>query len=368
MTGVTKISLDSFNIFTDITTFPLTAEMFGFSESELRQLISQTIDIEKYGLTVESILARMKAYYKGYRFCGDGESSVYNASMCLYYLQYLGLSNKEPESLLDSNFSVDVSKIEGILSLGDDPQFLREVVEKALLGQKIDFNGLVSFNLNRNEALSHYVLLSILFYLGYLTFSEHSNKELVCPNWSIREKFFRMYFERITRIGPVVFDRNAMHPAFDALSQGDILPFLEETANTLKAQICTHGFSFMSETALKTAFLMAAQPSIQFAKLEKADKEAFDLGYTSLVFEPKPGAQAKNAFLLELKYLPKKSASPAQIEKKLNEAIAQLSRYASDLSEPKKPLKKAAVVFVGTDMVRCEIETFPGEWSQKPLA
>ena len=135
ITGVTSISLDSmtsgFNIARNLTLNPAFSTMLGFTDSELRGLIPQLVDIERYGHSVDEIFDHMKVLYDGYRFSPDSEASVFNASMCLYYLGEIAETGHEPAVLLDPAFSVDLSKIEGVLSLGRKA-FVEEVVADVL--------------------------------------------------------------------------------------------------------------------------------------------------------------------------------------------------------------------------------------------
>ncbi len=43
----------------------------------------------------------MKELYNGYRFSPDSDISVFNASMCLYYLGCLRENDQEPLQVLD---------------------------------------------------------------------------------------------------------------------------------------------------------------------------------------------------------------------------------------------------------------------------
>ena len=85
ITGVTSISIDSmtsgFNIATNCTTFPAFADLFGFTEAELRDLVPQVLDIEQLGLWLDDLIARMKEWYNGYRFSPQNSATVFNPTM-----------------------------------------------------------------------------------------------------------------------------------------------------------------------------------------------------------------------------------------------------------------------------------------------
>ena len=87
ITGVAPITLDSltsgFNISSDMTQDERFNEMMGFTEKELRELMTELgIDIENQ----ENILPIMKENYDGYKFSKRGKEKIYNSNMCLYFL------------------------------------------------------------------------------------------------------------------------------------------------------------------------------------------------------------------------------------------------------------------------------------------
>ena len=182
-------------------------------------------------------------------------------------------------------------------------------------GRSVDFNGLVDVKLNERPRSTATRCSRGSF---YLTFEEGSSRRLICPNKAVREQFFRIYFERIRGIGALRFDRRTMDPAMCALANGDIEPFLRTVSETLRLKIGLHGISHLNEMALETAFLMAADLTGDFDV--RAEPEAQGSGYADLYFAPKPDSRAQCAYMLELKYLPKKSARASTIEAKMAQA------------------------------------------------
>lgn len=195
ITGVTSISLDSmtsgFNITKNLTMSPSFASITGFTNEELRKLISEIVDINRYGHTIDEIFDRMKVLYDGYRFSPDSKITVFNSSMCLYYLSAIAETNREPAVLLDPSFSIDISKIDGILSLGKK-SFVESVVEDVLFDKPIDSLGISpAIKLNASAGLSDRDLLTALVFMGFLTFSSSDPDCLVCPNRVVKDLFFQ---------------------------------------------------------------------------------------------------------------------------------------------------------------------------------
>lgn len=193
ITGVTPITLDSitsgFNIACNISGYPGIAEYFGFTPEELRPLIDTVLKKISYRKTTEEVFFRMKDYYNGYRFSKNNNSSVFNASMCLYYLNYIRHNGAEPDQLSDPAVSPAIKKINGILSCGNAEE-IRAIVKNVLSGYSIPIDTLnTKLNLNKLCELSRTELLSVFYYLGYLTYAPEG-RGLVCPNKAIRESFF----------------------------------------------------------------------------------------------------------------------------------------------------------------------------------
>lgn len=360
ITGVTAVTLDSmtsgFNIADVVTTDPLLAEAFGFTSDEVRSLIRQLVDLTACGMTEEEVFVRMKDYYNGYRFSDATEETVFNASMCLYYLRNLATRKREPTDMTDPSAYTDMDKIHQILSYCGDAEFLRQTAEDALSGRPVFLPALSqSLNFNSKTTFGRNDVLSLLFYMGYLTFSKDSENLLVCPNKAVREQFFRMYFQYLTEFGKVIFTANELSSEFSDMQKGDLEPFVRSVRDRMQAMIGVHGLSKLSEMVLEVGLLMAADKN--YAYKVTAETEAHGRGFTDLLFVPRPEcvASCNCAYVLELKYLPKKHASEREIAVKTAEARDQLARYVQGSNLMiSVPLKKIAVVFAGLEIVRFE--------------
>ena len=358
ITGVTAVTLDSmtsgFNIADVVTTDPLMADAFGFTGAEVRQLIRETIDPAACGMTEDEVFLRMKDYYNGYRFSDGTEETVFNAAMCLYYLRNLATRQREPSDMTDRSCDADMDKLHHILSYGRNPEFLKKTVEDALAGRAVALSHLSQgINFNSKNELSEEDVLSLLFYMGYLTFSRDSESRLVCPNKAVREQFFRMYFQYLSDVGAVYFSANDLREEFFAMQEGDIEPFVRSVRDRLQEKIGVHGLSKLSEMVLQVGLLMAADKN--YAYQVTAETESHGRGFTDLLFLPRAecASRCRCAFVLELKYLAKGKATEKAIAAKVEEAKAQLARYAKGANLASVgALKKIIVVFAGLDVVR----------------
>ena len=189
ITGVAPITLDSltsgFNISSDKTQNARFNEMIGFTEEQLKNIMSDQGIKEK---EQEEILPIMKENYDGYKFSINGKEKIYNSNMCLYFLNnYLEL-RKIPNQLIDINIASDYSKLGKMLNLckGEERE---KIIEKTVSGEGIvseitqKFNPAIDF--------TETDLVSMLYYLGYLTIA---GDEIGYPILKIPNKVMKEYF------------------------------------------------------------------------------------------------------------------------------------------------------------------------------
>ena len=189
ITGVAPITLDSltsgFNISSDKTQDERFNEMMGFTENELKELMKeQNIEKEKQ----EELLPIVKENYEGYKFSMHGKEKIYNSNMCLYFLNNYVEFKRIPDQLIDVNIASDYSKLGKMLDLckGEERE---KVIEKTVSGEGIvseirqKFNPAIEF--------TETDLISMLFYLGYLTIEDEEigYPKLNIPNKVMKERF-----------------------------------------------------------------------------------------------------------------------------------------------------------------------------------
>lgn len=351
MTGVSSFSLDSFtsgfNIATNITTHPSFAGMFGFNETELGDLIKQTVDLKVCNLTLEEVLSDMKEWYNGYRFSARSSETVFNSTMCLYYLRSLKTTASKPNTLLDSNLGQDLGKIEGILSLGDF-DFVKKILEKALNRSPIDFQPEPSdLNLNREEDLDEDAVLSALFYMGFLTFDEKEEDALVIPNRAIQEQFFTYFLKHIMKTKHFRIAAKGLRATLPSMLAGDPEPFLRFICNRFDEASGLHAHSNVRESDFRTLLLNAFLYTDIYKVQNEVEVRGSSKGYADLLVIPKDKSEKNTAYLIEIKQL-KCGAKEKAIEDKVREAREQLERYEAGENTHCIPnLKKLICVFVG---------------------
>ena len=195
ITGVAPITLDSltsgFNISSDKTQDERFNEMMGFTEKELKELMKeQNVNEEQQ----EETIPIMRENYDGYKFSLHGKEKIYNSNMCLYFLNnYIGLG-RMPEQLIDMNIASDYTKLGKMLDLcqGEERE---KIIEKTVSGEGIVSE--IRQKFNPAMEFTDIDLISMLFYLGYLTITgeEFGKLELKIPNKVMREIYSEYFME-----------------------------------------------------------------------------------------------------------------------------------------------------------------------------
>lgn len=373
ITGVSSVSLDSltsgFNIALNVTSFDCFNEYAGFTEDELNTLIPQLIDVEQLGVTTKEVVSRMKPVYDGYCFSRKADKTVFNSSMCLYYLTKVRQEQVflNPEDYLDPASDQDGSKLSQLFSL-TKKETADYIIDTYLQGGQFYISKLSeNINLNQVKEYSREQLLSMLYYLGYLTINREqaspSELALMIPN-----RFMSKLFAKCT-----IDFRYKNNNEFDALKldlssliavEDDISSFAESCTEFLSRIMNNQVLYHMNEMALNLALYakletmeivntyVKMQQSVQVPK--KGEK------FADLVITVNKGLDNECLYLIELKYLPKGKASAKDHEEKLKSLIAtaanELSDYKSAIDFKGKNVKAYVMVFAGPDCIYCELQ------------
>lgn len=342
ITGVTSISKDAltsrFKLATDISNSAAFAACMGFTEVELRRLIPEVVDIRRCGRSVEDILERMKALYEGYRFSPESDVAVLNSSMCLYYLSEIARRRNEPPVLLDPSFSNDLSKIEGILSLGR-PDFTDEIVPNVLFEKPIPFRPEGdALDLNAEGKLTREGVLSFLVFMGFLTPSTDSPNLLVCPNPVLREVFFRYWFRRLSKREDLSFPPTALKKAIEGLKAGEAELLLKLVSDRLSRCFAGNADLHLNKRTVLLAVSMAlcTQPDYRVTAAENAE----DAGCARLILQPRVNPESA-AWFIDIKACESSEEAP------------KMTPTTNVESSPN--YRRAIAVFSGTELKACRV-------------
>ena len=371
ITGVSSVSLDSltsgFNIARNVTPFDCFNEYAGFTEDELEILIPKLVDVEKLGVSTKEIISRMKPVYDGYCFSRKADKTVYNSSMCLYYLDEMQRAEifLNPEDYLDPACDQDGYKLEQLFSLADK-ETVDTIIDRYLQGEPFNLLKLSeNINLNQVRKYSREQLLSMLYYLGYLTVNRNSTLDsgisLVIPNQFMSKLFAKCTIEFRFR-NNAVFSSQKLDISSLMAVEDDLSSFASSCTEFLSLIMSNQVLVHMKEMALNL---------VLYAKLEELSKDDFEVRlqkslrvagegekFADLVVTVNKGTSNECIYLIELKYLTRTEASDHSSESTLKNAIFEASeqvlKYKSALDFKGKNVKAYAMVFAGPDCVYCE--------------
>ncbi len=371
ITGVSSVSLNSltsgFNIASNVTDLDCFNEYAGFTEDELNILIPKLVDVEKLGVPPKEIISRMKPVYDGYCFSAEADKTVYNSSMCLYYLNKVRQKGVflNPEDYLDPACDQDGYKLEQLFGLADK-ETVDTIIDRYLQGEPFNLLKLSeNINLNQVRKYSREQLLSMLYYLGYLTVNRNSTLDsgisLVIPNQFMSKLFAKCTIEFRFR-NNAVFSSQKLDVSEMMAVEDDLSSFTSSCTEFLSLIMSNQVLVHMKEMALNL---------VLYAKLEELSKDDFEVRlqkslrvagegekFADLVVTVNKGTDTECIYLIELKYLTKTEASDKSSGSTLNKIIKKASEevleYKSAIDFKGKNVKAYAMVFAGPDCVYCE--------------
>ena len=364
ITGVSSVSLDSltsgFNIARNVTSRACFNDYAGFTGEELTELIPKLVDIEQIGVSVEEIIARMKPVYDGYCFSHQAEHTVFNSSMCLYYLDEMRLAGEflPPEDYLDPASDHDGSKLKQLFEIAE-PGLADAIINTYLSDSRFFIKDLAeNINLNKAARYDRLQLLSMLYYLGYLTIDKALSRigrlALKIPNLFMSKLFAQCTAD--LRLKPSkVFSDSVLDITALQNVQDDIGSFASSCTEFLSRIFTNQVLTHMSEMALNlTLFTKLDSMDTVFSEMQKSLRVVGDgEKFADLVITVNVGQENECIYLIELKYVTKTDATEAKIQNTIKDATAQVQRYKSAIEFRDRQIKAYAMVFVGSECVHC---------------
>ncbi len=364
ITGVSSVSLDSltsgFNIALNVTSDKCFNEYAGFTENELKKLIPELVDIRGIGVTVDEVISRMKPVYDGFCFSRHAENTLYNSSMCLYYLNKMQKEQEflAPEDYMDPASDHDGSKLKQLFDIAEKGLADR-IIDTYLTGRSFSIKSLAeNINLNKTDKYGEVQLLSMLYYLGYLTIdpklSGSSKLSLKIPNLFMSKLFAQCTVD--IRLKPSSLFKDEILDISSLLEvKDDISSFANSCTEFLSIIFTNQVLSHMSEMALN--LVLHAKLDSMFGVFTEMQKSLRIAGkgekYADLVITVNDGTEDECIYLIELKYAAKKDATEAKIESLKKEAAEQVQTYKSALEFKDKQVKAYAMIFSGSECAYC---------------
>ena len=351
ITGVAPITLDSltsgFNIGKHISQDIRFNEMMGFTREELVQILNnEEIPVEEQ----KKILPIMKENYDGYKFSMKAKNEIYNSNMCLYFLSEYSWSKEVPEDLIDVNIASDYNKVGKMLNLCKGENRL-EILRKTVQGEPIinkivkKFNPAIEFTEND--------MISMLYYLGYLTISGElvGIPELTIPNKVMKEIYADYFMQMMDKEAEFRIDNNANQEILIQLAQEGRIDKIVEILKIYLNNLSNRDLIKFDEKYIKLIFYCIAMNIKAYST--KSEMEV-NRNYPDILLVPRDSSKGYKAVMVEFKYI--KKGEVAKLEDKQKEAREQIERYSSfeDIKDI-QGLRKYTIVVVTNDIYVEEI-------------
>lgn len=354
-TGVSPISLDSltsgFNIADNITRLEDFNEIMGFTESEVRSLVTAASKFELSEAELDNLMEVLKQNYNGYLFSERASERLFNSDMILYYLKYYVSRKEGPEELIDQNIASDYAKLGSIFEL-KNKNSNRLVLEQILKGEEI--TGIITNQFSLEKAFDEDDFKSLLFYLGLLTIDKKilASVSFKVPNYVIKGLYFEYFIKKIDE--DIQYDANKKdisEAITDIALKGNnskLVTLVESTLNKLS----NRDYINFDEKYIK--LLIFAYCILSKVYLVKSEYEV-ENGYIDIALLRREAVEPKYFGIFELKYITKASCEKygtKLVEEKKQEALEQLKKYnTSQELLSLKALKKWVLVFVNDKCV-----------------
>ena len=362
ITGVSPVTLDDltsgFNIGTNYSLSYGFNEMVGFTEQEVREML--TYYSQQYGFShsVDELIEVMKPYYDNYCFAEEayGETTMYNSNMVLSFLyKYIDNRCRIPGRMLDENIRVDYSKLRMLIR--KDKEFAHDAsVIQTLVSQGFVTGELKEgFPAERIADTDNFV--SLLYYFGLVTIGGISRGKpiFVIPNEVVREQIYTYLLDNY-HDNHLAADRDELRLLEENMAyDGDFKPFFQYIADSI------HTFASQRDRQKGEAFvhgytLALTSQSRYYRPISELDNQN---GYADIFLRPlhEIFTDMGHAYIVELKYL-KSQASDADVQAAVEKAKAQVCRYADTVNVnahiAHTQLHKVYVIYRGVEMVACE--------------
>ena len=358
ITGVAPVTLDSttsgFNIASDITKNIIFNDMLGFSKEDVIYLMKELEIPEE---TQKELLPVIKTNYDGYVFSTMIRDNIenyklYNSNMTLYFLYMYQVQNQIPKELVDINIISDYSKIESFMDLCQNMNKI-EILEKIVAGDLIESSLTEKFN--AEIEFGEKELISLLFYLGYLTIKEigFSKYKFQIPNDVIKEIYSNYFLEYISRKANIVVDSIDTETINkELLLEGKIGKLLDVLKEFL-TNLSNRDYARFDEKYVKVIFYSICRMlGTLYVKSELEVRGK----YADILLVPKEEIKERYSILIEFKYIKQEDYDKDNtiLQEKQKQAKEQIEVYRK--SEEIQMLSKLKCYSIVVIKDRIELE------------
>ena len=361
ITGVSPVTMDDltsgFNIGTNYSLTPEFNEMIGFTEEEVRQMLTYYSTTSPFNHSVDELIEIMKPWYDNYCFAEEcyGETTMYNSNMVLYFVKNYIQRGKAPRDMVEDNIRIDYEKLRMLIrkdkEFAHDASIIQTLVSEGYVTGELK-KGFPAVNITNPDNF-----VSLLYYFGMLTISGtyEGRTKLTIPNQVVREQIYT-YLLSTYNEAELNFSSYEKNELASALAyRGDWKAYFGYIADCLKrytsqrdkqkGEFFVHGFTLA----------MTAQNRF-YRPISEQDTQA---GYVDIFLCPLLDiySDMKHSYIVELKYAKYKDPE-SRVEELRLEGITQANRYAETETVKNAvgatQLHKIVVVYKGMDMPVCE--------------
>jgi hypothetical protein len=332
VTGVLPVTMDDltsgFNIGQIITLEPHVLNMMGFTQAEADHYLDEIFADNGWPDALKRrVRDDLRIHYNGYRLLPDAKETLYNSTICNFYLNRLLIDEgRIPTETIDNNLRTDINWLRRLC--GTD-KATRELVETLMFDGALPVDtAMLSSTFNMQRFVEKPFFPLSLYYLGMLTFRDRFNLEF--PNLTV-QKIFTEYFNELARV-EVSLGYTGMFQQF--LKDHDWSALFAGYWEEYVGQIPKQAFDKVNENFFRTTFYELCtrylSPDFMFAievnhATGRSDWEA--VGRAGTQFE-------NQAAIIEFKHYPREKAAKLGVESWTAppaEALEQVNAYAADL-------------------------------------
>ena len=363
VTGVSPVTMDDltsgFNIGTNYSLSYEFNEMTGFTEQEVRDMLTYYTDFYGYhNYSIDELIEIMKPWYDNYCFAEDayGEVTMYNSNMVLYFIDnYIRSRGRLPRNMVEDNIRVDYNKLRMLIRRD------KEFDHDASVIQSLVSNGFITGELKTGFPAENICdpdnFVSLLYYFGMITIAGtyEGKTRFVVPNEVVREQIFR-YLLDTYKENDLTFENYEKSDLASRLAyRGDWQAYFQYIADALhryssqrdhqKGEFFVHGFTLA----------MTCQNRF-YRPISESDTQE---GYADIFMLPLLDIYSDmlHSYIIELKYAKGKDPE-SRVDELRRQAIEQVNRYAETETVRNAvkttALHKIVVVYKGVEMRVCE--------------
>ena len=362
ITGVSPVTLDDltsgFNIGTNYSLDYGFNEMVGFTEAEVREMLTYYSQHFEFHHTVDELIETIKPYYDNYCFAmkAYGKTTMYNSNMVLSFLyKYIDNDCEIPDKMLDENIRVDYNKLRMLIR--KDKEFRHDASIIQTLVSKGFVTGELKEGFPAEDIAKENNFVSLLYYFGMVTIGGlyMGDTKFIIPNEVVREQVFT-YLLDTYRENDLSFDSYDIRKKEQLMAYcGDFKPFFQYIADSI--------YTFASQRdrqkgeAFVHGYTLALTSQCRFYRpISELDNQN---GYADIFLCPRYEifTDMEHSYIIELKYL-KSQATEAEVKAAIRQAQDQVCRYAETMNANERightTLHKVYVVYRGVEMMACE--------------